>query len=99
MNSLAAVIVILASVVGVGLTLLTLPGTWLAVLIAAAVALCRPELISWWTVGAAAALDVIAEVVELVASAAGAAKGGASRAGAIGAITGSLVGAIVGTPF
>jgi uncharacterized protein len=96
-NTIAAALVILASFAGVILTILTLPGTWLAVLSGVIVAIWRPELISWWTVGAAGALAVIAEAVELFASAAGAKKGGASRQGAIGAVVGSLIGAIVGS--
>ena len=98
-NSIAAAVVIFASWLGVILTILTLPGTWLAVLAGAGVALWRPDLISWWSVGAAAGLAAIAEVVEIIASAAGAKKGGASRHGAIGAVIGSLVGAVVGAPF
>ncbi len=70
-NTIAATLVILASIAGVILTILTLPGTWLAVLMGVIVAIWRPELISWWTVGAAGALAVIAEIVELAASAAG----------------------------
>jgi uncharacterized protein YqgC (DUF456 family) len=98
-STIAAAIVIAASFLGVVLTLLTLPGTWLAVLAGAGVAIWRPEMISWWTVGAAAALAVVAEVIELIASAAGAKKGGASRHGAVGAVIGSLIGAVVGAPF
>jgi uncharacterized protein YqgC (DUF456 family) len=89
--------VIVASLLGVILTLLTLPGTWLAVMAGAGVALWRPELISWWTVAGALALAIIAEVFEIAASAAGAKRGGASRQGAIFAVVGSLVGALVGS--
>jgi len=46
---LAAILVIVASFAGAVLTLLTLPGTWLSVLVAVGVAFWRPELISWWT--------------------------------------------------
>lgn len=79
--------------------MLTLPGTWLAVLAGAIAALWRPDMISWWSVGAAAGLAIIAEVVELMASAAGAKRGGASRHGAVGAVVGSLLGALAGSPF
>jgi uncharacterized protein YqgC (DUF456 family) len=98
-NTIAATLLIIASFAGVILTILTLPGTWLAVLVGIIVAIWRPELISWWTVGAAGALAVIAEAVELFASAAGAKRGGATRKGALGAVIGSFVGAIVGAPF
>lgn len=94
---LAATLVILASFLGVIFTLLTLPGTWLAVLAGAAVAIWRPELISWWTVGGATLLAIIAEILEIFASAAGAKRGGASRQGALFAVIGSLVGALAGS--
>lgn len=96
---LPATILILAAWAGVVMTILTLPGTWVALLAGVIVAWWKPEMISWWTVGTVGALAVIAEVAELAASAAGAAKGGGSKKGAAGAIGGSLLGAIAGAPF
>jgi uncharacterized protein YqgC (DUF456 family) len=98
-NAIAATIVIVASFAGVILTLLTLPGMWLSLVAGVAVALWRPDLLSWWSVGVAGGLAVLAEAIELIASAAGAKKGGASKHGAIGAVIGSFVGALVGSPF
>ncbi len=97
MSILAAIIITIAALLGVGLTLLTLPGIWFAVLVAVGVALWQPELISWPTLIVVIALAVIGEVVEFVWSAVGAAKQGASRAGGIGALVGGFVGAILAT--
>src|SRR5688572_14996620 len=94
---LAASLVTLASIVGIVLTIVTLPGTWLAVLVAAGCTLWQPELMSWWVVAAAAGLAAIGEIVELFASAAGAKRTGGARSGAIGAVVGGIVGAIAGS--
>lgn len=99
LDTLAAVLVIIAGVLGVALTILTLPGIWFALFVAAICQLWRGELFSWWTLGAALAIGVVAEVAELLASAAGAAKMGGTKRGAIGSLIGAIVGAIGGTPF
>jgi uncharacterized protein YqgC (DUF456 family) len=99
MHTLAAIIVILFSIVGVALTVLTLPGTWLAVLVAVVCKLWQPELLSWWVIAAAGALALLAEVVELGASAVGTAKAGGSKHGGLGSLIGGLAGAIFGAPF
>ncbi len=98
-NLLPAALVILASLAGIILTLITLPGTWVALTVAAAVAWWRPELLSWWTVFAALGVAIVAELVEFLASALGASKGGSTKKGALGALIGSIAGAIVGSPF
>jgi uncharacterized protein YqgC (DUF456 family) len=95
----AAAIVILVALVGVGLTLVTLPGTWLMVVAALLCQLWRPEMYNWWTLGVVLTLAVIGELIEFGASAMGAAKFGGSKRGAIGATAGSLIGAIAGSPF
>jgi uncharacterized protein YqgC (DUF456 family) len=92
-------VIVLCSLLGIALTAVTLPGVWIAAGAGAVVALWRPELISWWTVGAAFALAGLAELVEFGASAVGAAKVGGTKAGAMGSIVGTIVGAIVGAPF
>lgn len=96
---LAASIVVLMSVVGVALTLLTLPGTWVMIAAAAACALWQPGLLSWWTIGSCAAVALLAEGAEFAASAVGARATGGSRSSALGSIVGALLGAIAGTPF
>lgn len=97
MSILAGVIVAIGALLGIVLTLLTLPGTWFAVLVAVGCELWRPELFSWWTLGAAIGVAAVAEVLEIFASAAGAGRAGGSKAAAIAAVIGSIVGAIVGS--
>lgn len=89
----------LAALAGVGLTLVTLPGMWLAIAVAAACKLWQGDLLSWWAIGIALGLAVTGEIAELAVSAVGSAKAGGSRRGAIGALAGGIVGAIVGSPF
>lgn len=84
------------------LTLLTLPGNWLLLLVAAVAQWWSTRvggagLFSWWTLGGAFVLCIVGEVLETAMSAAGASAGGARGRGAWGAIAGSLVGALVGT--
>lgn len=90
--------VVLVCGASVGLTLLTLPGTWVMVLVGLGVRLWQPEMLSWWTIAALLALASLGEILELFASAVGARRTGGSRAGGVGAIVGGLIGAIAGTP-
>ncbi len=92
-------IILLSAWLGVVLTLITLPGTWLALLGGIAVCWWKPELLSPWTVVAVGVLAIIAEVLEFLASALGATRGGSTRKGAMGALVGSIIGAIAGAPF
>lgn len=92
----AASFVTLGAMLGVVLTALTLPGTWLAILISLLCWWWRPELLSWWTVGPALALAVGAEVAEGLSSAAGSGRSGGSGAGLVGSLVGSFAGLIVG---
>lgn len=83
---------------GVLLTLVLLPGMWLAVLVAIAGQFVTHEpLMSWWTIGAAAFIAGLGEIVETFASAAGAKRFGASKAGMTAAVVGSFAGALGGT--
>lgn len=97
MDTTAAIIVIVTAFAGVGLTVLTLPGIWFSLAVAAACWLWRPELFAWETLVAVLVIGVVAEVLELVASAAGAAKMGGTKRGAIGSVIGAFIGAIGGT--
>ncbi len=102
MSIVAGILVVVCSLGGVVLTLFTLPGIWLAILGAGlvqwwSIATDRGEIFSWWTLGACVAIGVAAELIELLASAAGAKKAGGTRRGAIGSVIGALVGAIVGS--
>jgi len=96
---LAAALVIVFGLVGVVLTVVTLPGLWLTLLVAGGMWWWKPGFFNWWTFGLCIGLAVIAEVIELVAGTAGASKAGASRTGSIVAGIGSLIGAIVCAPF
>lgn len=86
--------------------LLTLPGNWLVLGMAALFTWLGPNDgswgISWLNIGVLAALAVIGEIIEFAASALGAKKQGASRRAAvlsiIGAMLGSIAGATAGLP-
>ena len=89
----------LASAVGIGLTLLGLPGIWLTIGVALVAWIIRGEMFSWWTMGACVALGLLAELLEFVLSAAGAARAGGSKRAAVASIAGGVVGGILGAPF
>lgn len=94
----AATIVALIAWFGVALTLLTLPGIWVSIGTAVLVKwLWYPEMFSWKLLGVALVLGVLAEIAELVASAAGSTKAGGSKHGAIWSIVGAIVGALAGS--
>lgn len=97
MTYVAASLVLVASILGIVLTVLTLPGVWLAVIVAAGCALWQPGLLSWWTVGIAAGLALLGEIIDTGASAVGAARTGGGKSGAIGSVVGGIAGAIVGS--
>lgn len=97
MSIFAGVIVAIGALLGIVLTLVTLPGTWLAVLVAVCCQLWQPTLFSWWTLGIAIGIAALAEVLEVFASAAGAGRAGGSKAAAVAAVIGSIVGAIAGS--
>jgi uncharacterized protein len=88
-------------------TLIALPGNWIVVGLAAIFAWWYPvELgrgITWQTVGIAAVLAVVGEIIEFSAGAAGAAKHGASRRAIalslVGAMLGGFAGFFVGLPI
>ncbi len=85
------------SILCVGLTVISLPGTWLIVAAAVSIEAFYAPMFGWWAIGIALGLCVLAEIAETVASGAGAARAGASRRASIGAIVGGIIGAIVGT--
>jgi uncharacterized protein YqgC (DUF456 family) len=90
------------NVVGVGLTALLLPGIWVMLLGAGLaqwwhMAQYGTEMYSWWTLGVCAAVAVIAEVIELVASGLGASKFGGTKTGALWSVVGAILGAMIGS--
>lgn len=102
-----AVLLILACCGAWCMTLFTLPGNWVMLMLVVLFAWFyhSPDThgISWWVVGVVAGLAAVGELVEFAAGAAGAAKEGGSRRGMIlsvvGAAVGSILGAIVGVPI
>lgn len=97
LDLVAVGIVALASLIGVLLTLVTLPGTWFIILVALACQWWREGLFEWWTIAVCAVLALVGEVVEFAWSARGAKRTGGTRPGMIGSIVGGLIGAVVGT--
>lgn len=87
----------LLSVIGLGMTLVTLPGTWTILAGALLVELTMPEVFGWEVLAAMAAGAVLAEIVETFASAYGAKRAGGARRAGLGSIFGSLLGAVAGT--
>jgi uncharacterized protein YqgC (DUF456 family) len=101
---LSALLMVIASVVGVVLTLFTFSGVWVTLLVAILLQLgyahFLPEvgpLFSWWTIGAGAIIGFAAELIELFASAAGAKRSGGGRSGAVGSVIGGVLGALGGS--
>jgi uncharacterized protein YqgC (DUF456 family) len=91
--------VVVAGLVGIVLTVLTLPGMWVTLALCLLLWWAQPDLFSWWTLLIALLIAGLGELIEFIASALGAAKGGATRAGMVGAAVGSIVGAVAGAPF
>ena len=95
----AGILTTIGALLGVVLTLLTLPGIWLMLLVAMLCTWWQPDLYSLWTLAAVAIIALGAEIAEGLSSAAGSAKTGGSKAGIAGALVGSLVGLVAGTVF
>lgn len=99
MTLLAGTVFLVIALLGFGLTIATLPGTWfiLAAGLLANWLFGDPPLLNLWNIVVCAGLALLAEIAEFALSAAGAAKSGGGKSGAIGSIIGGVVGAIVGT--
>jgi len=94
---LAASLLTIVCLVGVALTLLSLPGIWLMALAALLVEWWQPEALSWGAIIACVVIALVGELLEFIAGAIGAAKAGGSKRAATGAIVGGIVGGIAGT--
>ena len=90
--------------------IVSLPGAWIMLGIAALIEFTdqwwrtpdadgRTQTFEWWLLGVCLALALAGELIELAAGAAGAKSGGAGRRGMIGALIGGILGALVLTPF
>jgi len=99
MGYVAATIVLIASIAGVAMTVLALPGVWVMIGVAILCDLWRPELFSLWTLLIAVALGALGEIAEFLASGVGAKRAGGSRAAIIWSAIGAITGGIVGTIF
>lgn len=98
MHTTAAILMVLVSLIGIGLTIFTLPGAWVAIAFAIGVkVLWQPQMFSYWALGTVVGLAALGEIIEFLASVAGAAKAGASKSGKWGALIGTLGGAIAGS--
>jgi uncharacterized protein YqgC (DUF456 family) len=95
---LAFLAILIASVLGVLLTFLTLPGTWLVLIVGVIIqySLGKPHIFDDRTLLACLGIAIIGEIVEIVASAAGAKRAGGGRSASILSIIGAGVGAIAG---
>jgi hypothetical protein len=89
-------LLLLILLVGLVLTVVTLPGTWLMVLAMAVYAIITRSAgyVGWKSVMTLFALASVAEMFDIFGSGAGAKKAGASRRAMIGAVIGGLLGAI-----
>ncbi len=87
------------ALVGLFLTAIGLPGTWLLLAVATIAKLATPEMaLAWWPIWTGFVLAFIAEGIEFLLATSYAKKyGGSNRAG-WGALIGGLAGALVGFP-
>jgi hypothetical protein len=82
--------------VGLGITIMTLPGLWLMLAAAALYAWgTAGQFIGWWTLGVLLVLAGIAEVIETTSAGAAARGAGAGRRGTWGALIGGIIGGIL----
>lgn len=80
------------------LTLLGLPGMWLALVgLGAAEYWSEPRLYSGWTIAGCIGLAIAGEAWEFTASSMRAKRAGAGRRGSVGALLGGITGAILGS--
>ena len=85
-------------------TIVGIPGTWLMVGGAFAVAVANPlwsdePIWGWGIIGIVLGLAVCGEIIETLAAGLGAKAGGGTKRGMLGSILGSMAGAILGTVF
>lgn len=101
MELLWLAIMLFASLLALGMALLTLPGVWFLLIVAGGVqwwgSTYAQTVFPVWLLVTCVAIALLGEVLELVASAYGSKKAGGSRSAAIGSIFGAIIGAIIGT--
>ena len=109
MEWLAYVVASLFTLLGLGclfLVALSLPGTWILLILALVIELVDVyylapphETFGWGLLAACLLLALLGELLEFGAGVAGAKAGGGTRRGMVGALVGGLLGAIVLTPL
>ncbi len=97
MALLAGTILLITSLIGIALTLITLPGTWFILGVALLIHWLWLPYFNLWVLGVCAGLALLGEIVDFASSAVGASKSGGGKSGAIGSILGGLIGAIAGS--
>lgn len=96
MSVFAGSIVVVFALVGVVLTLLTLPGIWVALLVALLVDIFWiPSMLSWQLLTAVGVIAIGAEFAEFFSSAAGSGREKGSGRGMIASLVGAVVGMLV----
>ena len=82
-------------VVGLGITIMTLPGLWLMLAATAGYAWgTHWRFIGWKTLLLVAVITIVAEIIETTSASSGARRAGAGRRGAWGALIGGIIGGI-----
>lgn len=99
MAFVAAGILFLTSIIGIALTLITLPGTWFILGVAVLIHWLWLPYFNPWVLWTCAGLAVLGEVADIATSAVGSSRVGGGRSGAIGSIVGGIVGAVAGSIF
>ncbi len=94
-----ALIALTTGLTGLVMVVMALPGIWTMVVAAGLCWWWKPEIIGPPTVVTLVVVGIIAEAIEMVASAAGSKRFGGSKRGALGAIVGTMLGAFFGTFF
>lgn len=94
-----ASLLVIANILCLALTLVTLPGNWLMLAVTAGVAWWQWDngMFSVWTLIVVLVLAVIAELIEFLASTVGVKKSGGTRWSGVASLIGGVVGAIIGT--
>lgn len=94
---LLATILTILNLAWLFLVILGLPGNWLMVIGAVALAFWQGSMFATWTLVAVVALAGVGELMEFLAGVLGSKKAGGTKRGAAGALVGGLVGGLLAT--
>lgn len=88
------------AVIGLFLTAIGLPGTWLLLAVAGIAKIVSPDIaVAWWPIWIGFVLAFIAEAIEFLLATGYARKYGGSKRAGWGALIGGFVGAFAGIPI